>query len=57
MSLFGGVSDELLEVIGHSGVHDVEEVLSLREPSLGQFIREMPHEVGVLLEMRPQFCD
>jgi hypothetical protein len=57
VSLFGGVSDELLEVIGHSGVHDVEEVLSLREPSLGQFIREMPHEVGVLLEMRPQFCD
>jgi hypothetical protein len=57
VSLFGGMSNELLEIISHSGVHDVEEIFSLREPSLGQFIREMPHEVGILLEMRPQLCD
>ena len=57
MSLLDRMSDEILKIFSHSSVHDVEEVFSLRKPSLGQFIREVSHEGSVDLHMRPQFCD
>ena len=57
MSLLYSVSDEILEIFSHSSVHDVEEVFSLRKPSLGQFIREVSHEGSVDLHMRPQLCN
>ena len=53
VSLLSSMCDKILKIIGHPGVHHIEEVFSLWEPSLGQFIREVSHEVGILFEMRP----
>jgi hypothetical protein len=45
--------DDILEIIGHPSIHNIEEVISLWKPSLGELIGEVPHEVSVLLEVRP----
>ena len=57
MSLLDGMIDEILEIFSHSSVNDVEEVFSLRKPSLEEFIRKVSHEGSVDLHIRSQFCD
>ena len=54
MSLFRSMPDAVLKVLVHSSIHHVEEVVSGWKSVLGHFIREMSHEVRVLLEDRPK---
>jgi hypothetical protein len=51
--LCSSMFDDILEIIGHPSIHNIEEVISLWKPSLGELIGEVPHEVSVLLEVRP----
>ena len=50
------VLDGFYQVITHSGVDDVEEVISWREPALRKLIREVAHESHVLLQLRPKIA-
>jgi hypothetical protein len=57
VSLLDGMIDEILEIFSHSSVHDVEEVFSLRKPSLEELIRKVSHKGRIDLHMKSQFCD
>ena len=50
-----GVFDDLLQVARLERVDQVEEVLPVRHAALRQLLREVPHELLVRLEHRPQF--
>ena len=50
-----GVLDNLLHVVFHERVHDVEEVGSIRQPSFRELGREILHEVLRVLHVSPQF--
>ena len=54
MSLFAGVQHDLAEIIWVKRVQDVEEVVSGRRLTSWVFVREVRHEVAVLLELRVQ---
>ena len=54
VALFLGVSDQLLKVLALKGIQNVEEVLSIRNSSLGQFVGEEHHELLISTHHRPQ---
>ena len=48
-----GVLDQVLHVLRVAGVEDVEEVGPVGQPAHRQLVREVPHEVGGMLHLRP----
>ena len=54
MTLFVGMFDHTCYILWVDGVQNVEEVISSREQSLSQAVREVHHELFVLLHDRPQ---
>ena len=49
--------DDLLQVVGHLRIHDVEKVVSGRTPVLRIDRREVLHEVCILVHLRPERLD
>ena len=49
--------DEVLEILTHPRVHNVEKVFPRWKSSNWHGIREVPHEGGILLETGPEIAD
>ena len=49
-----GVLDKPAHVVGTESVHDVEEVVAVREPALREFVWEVLHEVAGGPNLGPQ---
>ena len=54
MSLFGGMLDQLLDIVRVDRVHDIEEILPRRKTPLWNLVGEVLHELTNLLHVRPQ---
>ena len=54
MTLLVGVFDQLAGVLVIDRIHHVEEVVSVRQASLRQLVREELHEVTGALHLRPE---
>ena len=57
MSLFAGMQHDLTKIIWVERVQDVEEIFSGRRLPSWIFVREVAHEVAVLLELGVQGLD
>ena len=52
-----GVDDEVLQVRRLQRVQAVEEVVPGRQPTFGQLIREVQHELSVALHVGPEILN
>ena len=57
MAIVVGLLDQGLCVLGVDRVEDVEEVLPVRKAAFGQGIRQVNHDLHVLLELGEDFCN
>ena len=54
MPLLLSMFDQLMKVLSHTSVQNIEKVIPRRDSALGHLVRKMHHEVGIFLEMRPE---